>query len=425
MVLGAMLDAGLSLDGLREDVSRLGLGGVEVRASRVTRGGMACTRAEVLEGGCAADAAGPHGHGRPHGAPHPHALHGHGSSGREGAEAEGGHSHAGHVHGEGGVHRHRRGLTEILGLIEGSGLPERVRQDAGRVFRRLAEAEAAVHGCTPEEVHFHEVGAVDAIVDIVGAAAGLARLGVDEVRFSTLSCGGGHVHCEHGTLPVPAPATARLVEGFEVRLGGEDEGELLTPTGAAILTALGRQGPPPPMRVQAVGCGAGGREREGSPNLLRLWLGETADDEEADTVWCVETNLDDCPGEVVGYAMDRLFAEGALDVYLTPIQMKKSRPGVKMTVLADADRVEAMEAVLFAETPTFGVRRTEMRRSKLERESVRVDTPHGPVSVKVGRRKGQSVTVEPEYEDCRRVAEERGVSLREVMEAARRAARGG
>ena len=246
-----------------------------------------------------------------------------------------------------------------------------------------------------------------------------------EARFSRLAVGRGHVDCDHGRLPVPAPATSRLIEGLDVE-GGVAEGELLTPTGAAILTTLGAQSPMPAMRADAVGYGAGARDREGMPNLLRVWIGETVDAAEADAVWVMETNVDDCSGEVLGYAMDRLLAEGALDVFATPIQMKKSRPGVRLTVIAEPTRFEALAEVLFRETPTFGFRYHEVRRAKLAREIVTVDTPYGAVQVKVGRRGARVLTREPEYEGCRRIAEREGIPLRDVMRAAReRAARSG
>ena len=376
MILGALLDAGLDLEALRADVAALGLGNVSLRREQVARAGIAGTRLHV--------------------------------------EVAHGHDHG---------HSHGRHLGDILDLIASADLPERVKEHASRVFRRLGEAEAAVHGSDVESVHFHEVGAEDAIVDICGAAAGLARLGVDEVRFSRLAVGRGYVDCAHGRLPVPAPATTRLIQGCEIE-AGVAEGELLTPTGAAILTTLGEQTAMPSMRATATGYGAGAREREGIPNLLRVWLGETADPAEADVVWVMETNVDDCSGEVLGHAMERLLAEGALDVFATPIQMKKSRPGVRLTVIAEPARLDALAEVLFRETSTFGVRYHEVRRTKLAREIVTVPTPHGPVRVKLGRRAGQVLTREPEYEDCRRLAQTTGLPLREIMRLARASAAG-
>jgi len=367
MILGAMLDAGLSLELLREDIARLGLPHVEIHSEKVTRAGLAGTHVRVA-----------------------------------GSDSDHGHRH----------------LGDILELIRSAKLPERVRSDAECVFHRLAEAEARVHNIGKDEVHFHEVGAVDSIADIVGAAIGLARLEVDRVFFSRLAVGRGYVNCAHGRLPVPAPATARLIEGYEVEYDVA-EGELLTPTGAAILTTLGEQARSPAMRVEAIGYGAGAHDREELPNLLRLTLGETVGTDEADRVWVVETNLDDCSPEVVGFAADRARETGALDVFLTPIQMKKSRPGVKLTAIVGADRLEEVEAILFQETSTFGIRRYEASRSKLSRCLESVDTPFGSMRVKVGRRGGRVLLCEPEYEDCRRVAVEKKMPLREVMQRVR------
>lgn len=369
MILGSLLDAGLPLDDLQQDVRSLGLNGVKVCATEAERGGIRGTRVEVIA---------------------------------EGAEAS-----------------HRR-LRDIVALIEASRLPDRAKSDASRVFRRLAEVEADVHGTTPDAVHFHEVGAVDSIVDIVGACAALARMRIDQVCFSRLAVGRGFVDCAHGRLPVPAPATARLIEGFEVAHGVAD-GELLTPTGAAILTTLGQQ-TRPVMRSSAVGYGTGRRDRSALPNLLRVWVGDVSEPAEADEVWVLETNLDDCTPEVIGHALDCVWEAGALDVFVTPVQMKKGRPGSKVTVVAAADRIGQIEDVLFGETPTFGVRRHPVMRSKLAREAREVETPYGKVRVKVGRRGGRAVTCEPEYEDCRRAAAAWGVSLRQVMERAKQGA---
>ena len=376
MILGALLHAGLEIEALSRDIAALGLPGVAVRAEQTTRSGIAGTLCHVDT-----------------------PRHGH----------------------DGAPHAHCRNLSDILALIAAADLAERVKRDASRVFERLAEVEAAVHGASVESVHFHEVGAEDSIVDIVGAAAGLARLGIDRVVFSRLSVGRGHVDCAHGRLPVPAPATERLIEGLEVEWGVA-EGELLTPTGAAILTTLGEQTAAPPMRTVSVGYGAGRRELDRQPNLLRVCVGEAAPPAESDAVWMLETNLDDSSAEVVGYALERALAEGALDAFATPIQMKKSRPGVRITLIAERDRVEALEDLLFQETSTFGVRRHLVSRTKLSRDTIEVETPYGPARVKTGRRGDRIITVEPEYEDCRRIAEEKGIPLREVMRMVRRLA---
>jgi hypothetical protein len=305
-------------------------------------------------------------------------------------------------------------------MIRGARLPESVKERAIAVFTRLGEAEAAIHGAPIEEIQFHEVGALDSIADIVGAAAGLERLGVGTVLFSTLRLGGGTVQAGHGVLPVPAPATARLVTGFQCQLGPVER-ELLTPTGAAILTTLGKQQAPPPMRIKNIGYGAGGRDDPGHPNVLRLLLAEEASEAEADAVWVLEVNLDDTSAEVCGYAIERLLAAGALDAYAVPIQMKKSRPAWMLCAIVEDESLRRVEEIFFRETTTFGVRRHRVERTKLAREIRTVETPHGPVRVKVGMREGNVITASPEYEDCRRVALERNIPLREVMDAARKA----
>ena len=385
MILGALLDCGLSLDALVTDLALLAPGLIRLRAEKTLRGGLRALQVTVET----ADE------------PQPPS----------------------------------RSLDMIRAMILGSRLPERVKERAIAVFTRLAEAEAAVHDVPVEKIHFHEVGALDAIADIVGAVAGLERLGVGPVFFSTLRLGGGTVKSHHGTLPVPAPATARLVAGLQCELGPVQR-ELLTPTGAAILTTLGRQRSPGPLRVERIGYGAGGRDDPDHPNALRLILGqvapaaETASPEtleaaspeglERDTAWVLEVNLDDTTAEVIGHALEQLLAAGALDAWATPIQMKKSRPAWMLCAIVADESLRCAEEILFRETTTFGIRRHRVERSKLARELRTVATPFGPVRVKVGTRGGQLVTASPEYEDCRRIALEKKIPLREVMDAARR-----
>jgi len=298
----------------------------------------------------------------------------------------------------------------------------------------LAEAEARVHGTTAEKVHFHEVGAVDAIVDIVGVCAGLALLGVDRVVASPLPMGSGSVDAAHGRLPVPVPAVVELMKGVPIR-PCEEEGELTTPTGAALAVTLAEAfGPMPAMVIEKVGYGAGAREGKRVPNVLRVLLGRAVSPssssatpgqaDEADVVWLLEANVDDASGETLGAATQALFEAGALDVWLTAATMKKGRPGVVLACLAPEGLVAAVEEAIFRETPTFGVRRSAVERTKLAREHATVETAFGPVRVKVGRRGGRVVTASPEYEDCRRLAAERGVAFREVYAAAMEAWRG-
>jgi uncharacterized protein (TIGR00299 family) protein len=285
----------------------------------------------------------------------------------------------------------------------------------------LAEAEAAVHGSTIEKVHFHEVGAIDSIVDIVGAAVAIDLLGVDRIVASPVPTGRGTVKAAHGVMPVPAPGTAELLKGVPLA-ASSIEAELTTPTGAAILTTVANEfGPLPEMRIEAIGIGAGTRDLAEQPNVLRVFVGTVAESAETDRVWVLETNLDDLPGELIGYCTEQLFAAGALDVFTTPIGMKKNRPGVLVSVLCTEGSIGQMEEILFRETATFGIRRYLTVRSKLERCTHEVTTPFGPVQGKLGRRAGRPPIFAPEYEDCRRVAAEKGVSLREVYAAAIRA----
>jgi uncharacterized protein (TIGR00299 family) protein len=274
-----------------------------------------------------------------------------------------------------------------------------------------------------EKVHFHEVGALDSIADIAGVAIALDLLGADKITSRPVPTGSGTVKCAHGLMPVPAPGTAELLKGVPLS-PCSIKGELTTPTGAAILTTVVQQWlDQPGLTIERIGHGAGQRELLEQPNLLRVFVGTVAEDAnlaERDQVWMLETNLDDVPAEVIGYCFEQLFAAGALDVFSTPIQMKKNRPGVLLSILAPASAVDALEAVLFRETQTFGVRRYAVQRSKLRREAVTVQTPWGPVQGKRGWREGGPEVFTPEYEDCARVAREQGVPLREVYAEVRR-----
>ena len=381
---------------LSSEIDKLGLHGVHVTVETVQRNGIAGTHFEVHE----------------HDDAHHHEHHEH--------EHEQGHEHHEHEHHHegGGGHVHR-GLGDILALIDAAGLPARVADRARRIFTRLGEAEAKVHGIGTDEVHFHEVGAVDSIVDVVAACVALELLGVESVLCSPIAVGTGTVHCAHGELPVPAPATAELLAGAQVA-GTEIVGEATTPTGAAVLTTLAESyGPLPPMRVAAVGRGAGTREGGPLPNIVRVFVGEPDEDGQADAVVELSANLDDCTGEVIGAVIEKLLAAGCLDAWAAPIVMKKSRPAWMLSVLcAPADAAEA-ERLLFAETTTFGVRRRTCSRAKLCRRHETVETPYGPIRVKVGRLDDETVTASPEFEDCRRAAEAHHVAVKEVLAAAK------
>jgi len=308
-----------------------------------------------------------------------------------------------------------RSLADIECIVGAAELDEAVAGHAVGIFRRLARAEAAVHGVDVADVHFHEVGALDCIVDVVCACAGLAALGVGRVWVSELPLGTGTVECRHGTLPLPAPATERLCAeaGAPVR-GTGIRAELLTPTGAAILTTLAAGwGPAPPMRLERSGYGAGGRDLGGLPNVLRLMLGRPAD-EGADTAVVIEASLDDLQPELVAAAASQLLAEGALDVHVSPVLMKKSRPGVVLSVLCEPADEEVFARRLFETTSTFGVRAYTVRRRRLERLITTVDTPHGPVDVKCALAAGVVVTATPEYESAVRLARQAEAELRRV-----------
>jgi hypothetical protein len=384
MLLGALVDLGLSVDALRGELAKLPLTGYRIEAYKVHRSGLHATKVDVVteESG--------HGHGHDH-------AHGH----------EHGHHHA----------TPHRGLREILDLIDRSALEAAVKERSARLFRRLAETEASVHGASPEDVHFHEVGAVDSIVDIVGGVVGLTWLRADRVVASPLNVGTGTVSMSHGVFAVPPPATALLVQGVPVY--GAGEGELLTPTGALLVTGHATAyGPLPPLRSEGVGHGAGSRDTPGRPNVLRLIVGEETGGALGQKVMVLEAEMDDLSPQLCGPLLEKLLAAGALDVYYTAIQMKKGRPGILVTALVEPGRREAAEEVLFAETTTLGVRRQEWERTVLDREVVTVETPYGPVGVKVGRRGGRVYNAQPEFDDCQRAAAARGVPVKEVWAAA-------
>jgi len=370
MILGALVDAGASPDGLKQVVADLSLSDVSLSVQEVTRRGLRALSVDV------------------------HVTH----------------------HG----HEHHRGLSQITDIIANSALSEAVKQRSIDVFRRLGAAEAAVHGCSIEEVHFHEVGALDTIVDVVGGVWGLEQLGVDEILFSPISTGSGTVKCAHGILPVPAPATAELLKGVHARTGLADF-ESATPTGVAILTTMGRNVERmPDMLIEKVAVGAGGKDAEGFPNVLRLFTGARTAGAEHDSVWILEANIDDMTGEQLGFAFERLFAAGAVDVFAQPIQMKKSRPGTLLCAIAEATDLAKVQEAFLRDTSTFGVRCREVLRRKLARRHVEVSTRWGSVRAKVGMMGREVLRVVPEYEDCRRIAQANGVSFAAVYNEALR-----
>ncbi len=314
-----------------------------------------------------------------------------------------------------------RFLPDIEAIIARGKLTEKQRALALTIFTKVALAESVAHGMPLERVHFHEVGALDSIADIIGTAVGLDWLGVEKFTSSSVPTGSGTVKCAHGIMPVPAPGTVELLRGVPLAKSVV-RGELTTPTGAAILTSVVTEFTDAPvMTIERIGVGCGTKDFIEQPNILRLFIGTTADvSTEIDMVTILETNLDDVPAEVIGYTIDALFLAGALDVFCIPIQMKKHRPGVLLSVICDATKVAACETILFRETATFGIRQTTAQRSKLQREAVTIATKWGDVHAKKGWRADGFSVVTPEYDDCARIAREQGVALREVFNEVRR-----
>jgi uncharacterized protein (TIGR00299 family) protein len=372
MTLGALVDAGVPVEQLRAELQGLDVQGWQISAEKVWKNGMSATHVNV--------------------------------------KTEDTHTH--------------RSLTTILGIFEKSKLAGPVKGRASAIFRKLGEAEASVHNVPLEKIHFHEVGAVDAIVDIVGACVGFAVLGIEKFACSALNVGGGTAKMAHGVLPVPAPATAKLLLGKPTYSNGVLK-ELVTPTGAAIVATLCDSfGPQPAMAVSAIGYGAGTTDLEGQPNVMRLMIGEAVQKNEwgtEESIRVLEVNVDDMNPQVYGYFQEKALAAGALEVFATPVQMKKNRPGMLITVLCAAADEGKFQEMLFAETTTLGVRSTLTQRRILPREWVNVTTRFGEVRMKVARVNGTVRQASPEFEDCRKLAEEKKVPLQEVLDAALRA----
>ncbi|PYR38181.1 MAG: nickel pincer cofactor biosynthesis protein LarC [Acidobacteria bacterium] len=399
MALGALLDAGMPLDALTRALGTLALGDAHVHATRVVRAGVSATKFSVHEH--AHDHAGDHQHNHRHDHHHdlPHDDHGHAGRGEQ--------PHA---------HPHRT-LDEINALIDRSSLSAAARARAKAMFQRLGEAEAAIHAMPIERVHLHEVGALDSIIDIAGIAFAMEWAGADRVVCSPLNVGGGMVRSAHGVFPVPAPATLRLLGGAPV-YSGRVQTELVTPTGALIATTFASEfGPIPAMTIERVGYGAGDRDDPETPNVLRVLIGRAADAPHAagDRVTVIECEIDDMNPQLFGVVMDRLYAAGALEVFYTPVQMKKNRPGTLLTVVAAPPRSGEMADIVFRETTTIGLRRYDVDRECLQREIVTVETPIGAVRFKVARRGGHVVNAAPEFEDLAALAREKQLSVKDVQ----------
>jgi uncharacterized protein (TIGR00299 family) protein len=384
MTLGALIDAGCDIERLRNELQALQVAGWELTAEKVWKNGMAATYAKVR------------------------------------TEDQ----------------KNHRSLSDILEILNKSKLDGQVRDRATAIFQKLGEAEARVHDVPLDKIHFHEVGAVDAIIDIVGACIGFHALGIERFACSPLNVGGGTAKMAHGVLPVPAPATAALLQGKPTYSNGVQR-ELVTPTGAAIVaTVCDAFGPQPPMKVTAIGYGAGTADLEGQPNVVRIMIGQTIGQTGQQTgetlvagydeeISVIEANLDDMNPQIYGYFLERALAAGALDVYSTPVQMKKNRPGTLLTVLCKPQDASALTTLIFAETTTFGVRTTTARRRILPREHVSVSTTYGEVRIKVSRINGGIQHAAPEFEDCRKLAMEKNVPLQQVIREALRCYQGG
>ncbi|MBN1393003.1 MAG: nickel pincer cofactor biosynthesis protein LarC [Sedimentisphaerales bacterium] len=368
MIVASMLDASLDADFLKAQLARLGLKNLDIKIYQTSRAGLRALSFVPV------------------------------------------------VHKE---HQHRN-LKDITEIITKSGISEKAKKTALAVFEKIAKAEGKVHGKDPSEIHFHEVGALDSIVDIVSASVGFDALGLDKVYCSTLSVGGGSIECAHQLLPVPAPATTELLKGVPI-IGGPGQVELLTPTAAAILTTVvDRFCPLPAMKIEAIGYGAGTLESDKFPNVLRLILGQVVDDTQAnaDSICVLETNIDDVSGELVGSVTEKLFKYGALDVFTTPIYMKRGRPAEQISVICKIEDIQPLEQILFEEGLTFGVRRQILQRTKLARDFVTVQTEFGQIKIKVGSLDGKVVNAKPEFADCSAAAEKHKIPLKAVLDAA-------
>ncbi len=367
MILGSLIDAGLNPQGLRETLKELRIPTIQLKAKKVLKGGLSATQL-IVEGR--------------------------------------------------GEKRHHRTLREMLRIVEKGRLEAEIKEKSREVFERIASVEAKIHRVAMEEVHFHELGGLDSIVDIVGVVWGVRQMGIEKIYVSRVNVGTGFVKCEHGVLPVPAPATLSLMEGRPIYSSGVER-ELLTPTGAALLTTLGSEfGQMPVMNVERVGYGAG-RDDLPHPNLLRLIIGASAPVSAKERVIVVETNIDDMNPQLYDYVMERLLAMEVLEVFITPILMKKNRPGHLLTVICSSEKLPAVTEFLLRETTTLGLRWHEEERAKAEREIVPLKTKYGRIRFKLARWEGKAINLSPEYEDCKRVAAEKGIPLKQIFEEAR------
>lgn len=367
MILGALIDLGLDISYLKKELEKLNISGYEIQVKKVKKNHIVCTDVDII------------------------------IKDRQ--------SH--------------RSLKDIYDIIDNSQLDKEIKQRSKEIFQKLAQAESKVHNIEINKVHFHEVGAIDSIIDVVGAVIGIKKLQINNVYSSHLPLGKGFIKCSHGTLPVPVPATVEILKDIPV-YSTNIRHEMVTPTGAAIITTLTKHfGDMPLMKINHIGYGAGKTKTE-HPNLLRVFLGDLQQGFNVEVTTMIETNIDDMNPEIYGYLVQKLFDNGALDVFFTHIQMKKNRPGVKLSVISSIENVDKLVDIIFTETSTFGVRFYETKRMKLTIEKRKVKTKHGEVTVKIGKRGNQIMTVSPEFEDCKKIADKKDIPLKEVYELAKR-----
>lgn len=429
MTVGALCDLGVKPSALEWELAKMDIGDFHMHFGREERKAITGVKFSIHEGATHTHAQEGEAAGHSHSHGHAHS-HSHAHSHEHGHDYEYEHEHEHEEEGHG--HSHGRSHAQIRALIEQSGLSEFVKKHALGIFERIARAEGKIHGVPAADVQFHEVGALDSIADIICACAGIEALGVEKIFVSALHEGRGWIDCAHGRYPIPSAATLEILAGIPLEQI-EEPFEFITPTGAAIVAEFGASfGPMPRMKPEKIGYGIGARKLASRPNVLRAVLGEMMEEQsaggcgyETDTITRIETNLDDLSPELTGAVMDKLFAAGALDVFLTPTQMKKNRPGVLLSALCENADVSKIADLVFAETSSFGLRIEQTRRLKLERKFETVQTPFGEITVKLGLKNGEVIQAAPEFESCRAASEKTGAPLRAIFGAARRAYYGG
>jgi uncharacterized protein (TIGR00299 family) protein len=416
MLLGALIDLGLKPSALEWELAKLDLPErFHLHAQREKRQNIEGIKFDAHEGATHVHKEEKHDHHHSH----DHDEHHHHDCGHDHDHGHEHHDHDDHEH----EHSHGRSFQDIQELISKSGLSDSVKQRSFNVFKRIADAEGKIHGVAPEKVTFHEVGAVDSIIDIIGFCIGVEKLGIEKIIASHLVEGSGWIECAHGRFPVPCPATLEILKGISLQQADEPN-EMITPTGAALLAEFAiRFGTMPTLKIEKIGYGLGSKTMKSRPNVLRAILGEEENNssEYSDSIVVLETNLDDVSGEIIGDVQEKLFAEGALDVFVKYIHMKKNRPGILLSVLADYSKVDSLCEIILTHTSAFGVRCTSAERRKLKREIKKVKTEYGEVEVKLGYWKDRLVQIAPEFESCKKVAHQSNVPLQKIYDLARAA----